>query len=269
MSQLIPFFITMPHSGEKVPEVCTWLQGLPEEVLMCDVDRYIDVLYQPAITQLNLPFEKTEWHRYAVDLNRIPSDIDASSVVGSANPIGLFSRGYHWVVTTQNNPLLTKPLTLKTHQELTDLIYTPFHEKVCAQFSGIKNQGFKNVFHLDAHSMPSLGTKMHKDPGEKRADIVISDSLGKSCDPRFRDLVIAAYVTAGFKVGYNWPYVGGRLTEQYGQPQRGQHTIQVELNRSLYMDETTKQLLPQHQDVQKKIENALGKICKDIVHLVK
>ncbi len=268
MSQLIPFFITMPHSGEKIPDQCTWLKGLPEEVLMCDVDRYIDVLYLPALTNLSLPFEKTEWHRYAVDLNRIPSDVDASSVEGNLNPVGLFSRGYHWVETTQNNPLLKRPLTLATHQELTDLIYTPFHKKVCAQFSGFKTQGFKNIYHLDAHSMPSLGTKMHKDPGEKRADIVISDSLGKSCDPRYRDLVIAAYVTAGFKVGYNWPYVGGRLTEQYGQPQVGQHTIQVELNRSLYMDETTKKLLPQHQDVQQKIETALRKICKDIVQLV-
>ncbi|WP_161971440.1 N-formylglutamate amidohydrolase, partial [Escherichia coli] len=56
-----------------------------------------------------------------------------------------------------------------------------------------------------------------------RADIVVSDSKGKSCDPRFKDLVIAAYASAGFKVGYNWPYFGGRVTEQYGDPKREQH----------------------------------------------
>jgi N-formylglutamate deformylase len=269
MSQQIPFFITMPHSGEKVPDLCSWLKNLPEEVLMCDVDRYIDLLYQPTLHLLKLRFEKTEWHRYAVDLNRVPTDVDCTSLENSQNPAGQFNRGYHWVITTQNNQLIEKPLTVEQHESLTELIYTPFHEKVRAQFSHFKKSGHQNVYHLDAHSMPSLGTKMHKDPGEKRADVVISDSLGKSCDPRFRDLVIAAYVTAGFKVGYNWPYVGGRLTEQYGQPQLGQHTIQVELNRSLYMDEVTKKILPGHVDVQKKIEKALDKICKDIVHLFK
>ena len=57
--------------------------------------------------------------------------------------------------------------------------------------------------------------------------------------------MILAYVRAGFKVGYNWPYVGGRLTEQYGRPSEKHHTIQVELNRSLYMDEVSKQFKPE------------------------
>ena len=81
MSQQLPFFITMPHSGEQIPAACDWLINLPEEILMCDVDRYIDVLYQPAIEVLNIRSEKTAWHRYAVDLNRIPTDIDETSVV--------------------------------------------------------------------------------------------------------------------------------------------------------------------------------------------
>jgi N-formylglutamate deformylase len=269
MSQQIPFFITMPHSGEKIPDLCRWLSHLPEEVLMCDVDRYIDILYEPAISAFNLSSEKTEWHRYVVDLNRVPSDVDCSSVENSSNPTGSFNRGFHWVVTTQNDQLLKKPLSIAEHEALTELIYTPFHMKVRSQFSSLKQRGFKNAFHLDAHSMPSLGTKMHKDPGEKRADVVISDSLGKSCDPRFRDLVIAAYVTAGFKVGYNWPYVGGRLTEQYGQPHQGQHTIQVELNRSLYMNEMTKKINPDHVEIQNKIKLALRKILTDLESLSK
>ena len=259
MSQrLIPFFVTMPHSGEKIPEKCTWLHNLKEEILMCDVDRFIDVLCEPALTKLNIPSHKTEWHRYAVDLNRIPSDIDAGSVQGSQNPLGSFNRGYHWVVSTYNDILMPHPISQEFHQELTDLIYTPFHARVRELYAGFKNQGFDKVYHIDAHSMPSLGTRMHKDPGERRADIVISDSLGKSCSKEFRDLVIVAYVTAGFKVGYNWPYMGGRLTEQYGQPEKGQHTIQVELNRALYMDEVTKKLKPEHVEVQKKILQALS-----------
>jgi N-formylglutamate amidohydrolase len=108
---------------------------------------------------------------------------------------------------------------------------------------------------------------MHRDPGERRADIVISDCYGKSCDSKYRDLVIASYVTAGFKVGYNWPYMGGRVTEVYGKPSEGQQAIQVELNRSLYMDEKTKELLPSHSAVQEKILKALSYIKSELPKL--
>lgn len=265
MSQ-IPFFVTMPHSGEKVPESCTWLKSLPEPILMCDVDRFIDVLYEPALKDLKIKSHKTDWHRYAVDLNRLPEDVDETSVVGSKNPEGSFNRGFHWVVTTTNERLMPQPMSMQQHQELRKLIYEPFHASVIEIYQNFKKD-FKNVFHLDAHSMPSVGTKMHKDPGEKRAEIVVSDSLGKSCDKNYRDLVIAAYATAGFKVGYNWPYVGGRLTEQYGQPQKGQHTIQVELNRELYMDEKTKKLKDSYHDVQNKIAKALSYIQSNLSNI--
>jgi N-formylglutamate deformylase len=263
----IPFFVTMPHSGEKIPDQCYWLKKLPEQVVMCDVDRYVDVLYQTTLEALSIPFIKTEWHRYAVDLNRVPTDIDESSVKGSVNPAGKYQRGFHWVVTTYNDPLMPAPISLSLHQELTELIYRPFHDEVHLFYQQYRLNHFKNIFHLDAHSMPSLGTAMHRDPGQKRADVVISDSLGQSCHKSYRDLVIAAYVTAGFKVGYNWPYVGGRLTEQYGRPQNGQHAIQVEVNRDLYMDEKTKKLKPESEEIKIKIANALSYIKSEVPKL--
>ena len=233
---------TIPHSGEKVPEFCEWLQGLPEPLLMCDVDRFVDHLYEAALQQLRIPFAKTEWHRYAADLNRIPEDVDASSVVGHAKPAGTNARGFHWVITTKNEPLMKQPMPHDQHKQLVELIYEPFHQSVRDLYENQHKQGHQEIFHLDLHSMPSLGTKQHRDPGERRADIVVSDCLGKSSRRDFVDVVIAAYARAGFKVGYNWPYMGGRVSEQYGQPAKGHHTVQVELNRSLYMDEDTKKL---------------------------
>jgi N-formylglutamate deformylase len=264
MSQTIPLFVSIPHSGEKIPEQAVWLKGLPEEILMSDVDRFVDALYKPALQQLEIPYQLTEWHRYAVDLNRIPSDIDEASVAGASKKAGTHNDGYHWVMTKNEVALMKEPMSSNVHQELTHLIYEPFHAGVRNHYDSFKASGIKNIFHMDVHSMPSLGTRQHRDPGEKRADIVVSDCLGKSCHAHFRDLVIAAYATVGFKVGYNWPYMGGRVTEQYGQPLVGQHAIQVELNRGLYMDERTKQLLPQHQEVQHKILKALSYIKSEL-----
>ena len=264
MSQTIPLFISIPHSGEKIPQQTPWLNQLTEEVLMSDVDRYVDVLYHPSLEGLQIPSQKTQWHRYAVDLNRIPEDVDAESVEGELNKSGTHPDGYHWVMTKNEVRLMPKPMSQKTHAELTQLIYEPFHAGLRNHYENFKKNGCKNIYHLDVHSMPSLGTKLHRDPGEYRADIVVSDCLGKSCDPKFRDLVIAAYTIAGFKVGYNWPYMGGRVTEHYGHPAQGQHAIQIELNRSLYMDEKTKQLLPKHHAIQAKILQALTYIKSEL-----
>ncbi|MGZ3771620.1 MAG: N-formylglutamate amidohydrolase [Bdellovibrio sp.] len=265
----VPLLVTIPHSGEKIPPQTPWLHKLPEEILMCDVDRFVDFLYEPALHKLNIPLVKTEWHRYAADLNRIPEDVDASSVEGNKNPAGTFSRGFHWVITTYKHSLMEKPMAVESHNELVQLVYLPFHNKVQELYKTFEHTGFKKTFHIDAHSMPSLGTSEHRDPGERRADIVISDCKGKSCDPRFKDLVIAAYVTAGFKVGYNWPYFGGRVTEQYGNPSQEHHALQVELNRSQYMDEVTKKMKSKEaKEVQEKIFFALSYIQKNLPSLM-
>jgi N-formylglutamate amidohydrolase len=260
-----PLFVSIPHSGEKVPPVATWLHGLPEETLMCDVDRYVDFLYEPALLEQKIPYVKTEWHRYIADLNRLPDDVDQDSVIGSTNPSGKFSRGFHWVMTTYRERLMPQPITQDLHQYFVDLVYVPFHQKIREFYDSYKKQGFTKVYHLDVHSMPSLGTNEHRDPGQFRADIVISDCSGKSCDPEYRELVVRAYEQAGFKVVCNWPYLGGRVTEMYGNPQLGQQALQVEMNRALYMDEKTKKLLPEKAKlVQEKLKKALSLIQKEL-----
>lgn len=265
---MIPFFVTIPHSGEKLPPQATWLKGLPEETLMCDVDRYVDRLYDPALTELRIPSVRTEWHRYAGDLNRLPEDVDASTVDGHANKPGSFSRGFLWAITTTEIPLMEAPIAASTHQALVNLIYEPFHQSIKDHYQSFVQKGAAKVYHLDVHSMPSVGTRQHRDPGERRADIVVSDCKGTSCSKNYRDLVIAAYVIAGFKVGYNWPYFGGRVTEQYGNPAGGREALQVEMNRALYMDEVTKKLRgAEAEDVQKKLKVALSYIMENLPHL--
>lgn len=266
----LPFFATIPHSGEKVPDRCTWLQNLDEKVLMCDVDRYIDRLYEPTLQELKLPYVKTDWHRYAADLNRIPDDIDQSSVIGAKLPPGANARGFHWVITTTEINLMPAPMPADLHEEMVHLIYEPFHQSVRNLYQEFQNEGAKHVYHLDLHSMPSLGTHQHRDPGERRAEIVVSDCKGLSSDPDFVDLVITSYVKAGFKVGYNWPYFGGRVSEQYGAPADGRHAVQVELNRGLYMDEETKHIRPDlFSGAQVKLANALKRIHQGLPRIMK
>lgn len=257
-----PFFVTIPHSGERVPEETPWLRGLPETLLMYDVDRYVDRLYEPHLARLGVPVVKTDWHRYVVDLNRWTDDVDADSVEGHANPRGRFPRGLHWSITTSGEKLMPRPMPRALHEQLVKSYFEPFHESVRARYQEFHERGFSTVYHLDAHSMPSVGTSEHRDPGERRKDIVVSDCKGTSCSKRFLDLVMNAYAEAGFSVGYNWPYFGGRVTETYGRPVQGHEAVQVELNRALYMDETTKRL---REDLAGEVSLRIGKALDSIL----
>jgi N-formylglutamate amidohydrolase len=264
----LPLMISIPHSGERVPEETPWLNGLPEPVLMRDVDRYVDQLYQPVIDKLGLHAVKTEWHRYAVDLNRWADDVDASSVEGHVNQIGKFPRGLHWSITTLGEKLMPNPMSVEVHQRLISRYFMPFHDEIRKNMAMLRETGVAQIFHLDVHSMPSLGTNEHRDPGERRADVVISDCDGKSSSKLFCDLVIGAYQNAGFRVSYNWPYKGGRVTETYGRPGDGVHSIQIELNRALYMNEENKKLnLELSSRVQQQIAQAVEEIYLALPHL--
>lgn len=259
------FFVSVPHSGEKVPEETPWLHNLPEPTLMRDVDRYVDLLYRPGVEELQVPFVVTEWNRYVVDLNRLPEDVDADSVIGDANPSGTHPRGIHWTVTTIGEKLMPEPISKEAHDHLVEKYFRPFHAQVVATYDKLRQQGATKIYHLDAHSMPSFGTEAHKDPGKERPEIVVSDVGGTSCEAWFLDLVVESYKKAGFEVAVNWPYLGGRVTQTYGHPDRGQHAIQVEMKRAIYMDETTKQLKAENLvDIQSKVKQALQSIYAEI-----
>ncbi len=258
--------LSSPHSGEKIPNEASWLEGLDEVTLMYDIDRYIDQLYGPVAQTLKLPFLKAEWHRYAVDLNRLPSDISSDIVIGADAPDGskAFASGLHWKQTTGGFDLMNSPITQELHQSLLEKCYFPFHNKLKELLAkSLETHG--KYYHIDLHSMPSQGTKKHRDPGEKRAEVVISDQDGATCSKAFKDLVIEAYNKAGFEVAYNWPYKGGRVVGLYGEPKLEKHSIQVELNRSVYMSEKTKKILPDEaKNTQLKLEQAIQYVHKNI-----
>ncbi len=258
--------VTIPHSGEKIPEPASWLVGLSEPVLFCDVDRYVDKLYEDILRKLGIEWVKTDWHRYSADMNRVPTDIDRDSVEGAPNQAGTFNRGFHWVVTTLNDRLINKPMDHKTHQELINIVFNPFHNEIKNTIQKMRlSKDTQVIYHLDLHSMPSRGTLEHRDPNQDRADIVISDQFEKSACKDFVNLVMTSYLRAGFSVRYNWPYYGGRITEQYGNPNAHHHTVQVELNRKLYMNETTKKPNLNFDQTQVKLGQALQMIQAAII----
>jgi N-formylglutamate deformylase len=260
-----PLILTAPHSGETVPPEAEWLRAAPQSILLTDVDRFVHELYLPATSLTPVPLLYTTVHRYAADLNRYPSDVDQDSVTGSAAPKGAHPKGFHWVATTQGFRLMNQPITSDLHDAIVRNYHDGFHDAFLVRVSALRARFPKRpIFHLDCHSMPSKGTGAHRDQGNARPDVVISDLEGKSASAAFKDLVISSFTKEQLKVSYNWPYLGGRITERYGKPSSGHETIQIELNRALYMDEATREKTSGFPLLQQKLVRIIASIAQSL-----
>ena len=97
---------------------------------------------------------------------------------------------------------------------------------------------------IDCHSMPSFGSPGVRSHSLKNVDIVLGDNHGTSCITKITNTAEATLAAMGYRVKRNSPYAGGFITRYYGQPKMGVHALQIEINRSLYMDELTIQRGP-------------------------
>ena len=112
-------------------------------------------------------------------------------------------------------------------------LYKPYHRALRRLLTRV-HRDFGAAVLVDCHSMPSTaGTKDDR----PRADVVLGDRYGTSCVPIVSEVIEATFRELGYVVSRNKPYAGGFITEHYGNPAAGLHSIQIEINRALYMDE--------------------------------
>ena len=112
-------------------------------------------------------------------------------------------------------------------------LYKPYHRLLRRLMTRIHRE-FGAAVLVDCHSMPSTAGPKDERP---RADIVIGDRYGTSCVGIVAEVIEHVLRERGYVVSRNKPYAGGFITEHYGNPAAGLHTVQLEVNRALYMDE--------------------------------
>lgn len=262
----VPLVLTIPHSGQRLPPEAGWLHSRPPLMLLRDLDLFVDEIYLPTVTRLRLSALVARYHRYAADLNRYPDDVDVESVEGDTKPKGTFPMGFHWVYTTVGEKILPNPISRELHDRWVKVYHDRFHDEFARGVATLRRQfPGRPIYHLDCHSMPSQGTGAHQDTGRTRPEVVISDVNGRSASPEYMLLVCGAFESEGFTISRNWPYQGGRITQRYGQPSQGHETIQIELNRSLYLDEKTRERSAGFT----RLQDRLGPVVEKIVEGLK
>ena len=236
----IPVVVEVPHAGLGVDALTVAHLSAPVRSLGNDADLYVDELYADA-PSVGASLLVAELSRYVCDLNRSEQDVDPLAAVG-----GTAQRAPHgliWRDTTEGQRALYQPLPRAELERRIEHFYRPYHEAL-ARLLDAKRAKFGFVVLLAGHSMPSRGRAGHTDTGRDRADIV-PGSRGRTT--AHRDVIEVPERLAqsrGWTVVHDDPYRGGFTTVHYGRPAIGQHALQVELSRRLYMNEITLEKKP-------------------------
>ena len=256
-----PVLVEVPHSGLQVPpEVESEIDATPLAMLR-DSDIYVDQLYQRA-PESGATLLVSRVSRYVVDLNRGPDEVDSAAVPRHPKGRHIPARGVVWRARTDGTPLLRAPLTVEQFTRRLELFYDPYHRTLREVAAQIREQHGRVVI-LAAHSMPSAGRRMLGGGEIRRADIVPGTRGRSSADGRIIDLIDSHFREAGLSVKHDDPYRGGWTTSSYGAPKRGQHAVQIELNRALYVDEKTSEIKPSDfAQLQTVLDQLVGKLGK-------
>lgn len=179
-----------------------------------------------------------------IDVNRHRLDIDASLLEGEwfepLKPTAFTERGLGLLkkVTRYGEPLHERKLTVSELQERLQRFYEPYHAELAAIISQVKAR-FGRVWHISCHCMSAVGAPTHPDKDQPRADICLGNRDGSSSSNEFLEIAKRAFETLGYTVTLNSPYKGGELNRRHGDPQNGQESIMVEVNKKLFMDVKT------------------------------
>jgi N-formylglutamate deformylase len=238
----VPLLIDSPHSGRVYPD--DFETVVPRQVLRGAEDWMVDDLFADAPRE-GATLLAARFPRAYIDPNRRLDDVDPALLAGawpeplnpgpkSALGIGLFRHR-----TNDGGPLLPGPLAVEALQARIERCWRPYHHRLQQTLDALHAR-HGAVWHIDVHSMKSVGTAITPDgPGAARPDMVIGDLEGASCAPAFTAFVAGRLAALGYRVAVNKPYKGAEIIRTHGRPGEHRHSLQIEMKRSLYMDEAT------------------------------
>ncbi|MGQ0544294.1 MAG: N-formylglutamate amidohydrolase [Betaproteobacteria bacterium] len=262
---MVPLVLDSPHSGREFP--ADFDAVVSEAELREAEDCYVDELYAAA-RELGAPLLAAAFPRTYVDPNRHAGDVDLELIEGEwpfeYRPSGKarIGKALIWRTLEDGRPIYAAKLKPEVVQGRISRFHLPYHRQLQEHLdSAYRRLG--RVFHINCHSMRSVAGRQSDDgEGRPRADFVLGDRDGTTCDPRFTQLARATLAGMGYSVKVNDPYKGVELVRAYADPKAARHSLQVEINKRLYMDEKTLQKTGNFGNVQKHLGELLREILK-------
>jgi N-formylglutamate deformylase len=266
----VPLVFDSPHSGSIYP--ADFGHSIDRMTLRRSEDAHIDELFRH-VTGHGAVLVHALFPRCYVDPNRNSDDIDLGMIdgdwTGPVNPspktlargIGLI-----WKDMKAFGPIYARKLSPEEVAVRIETCWEPYHAAMAGALDRF-HETFGRVVHVDCHSMASMGDRTTEDGEVARPDFVIGDRDGTTCAAALTDCVVETLRGKGYTVAVNDPYKGYELVRRHGRPSEGRHSIQIEVNRGLYMDEATLSKTPGFLDLEATLRGltaALVGLARDI-----
>ena len=260
----LPLVFDSPHSGTDYP--ADFDHAAPLAVLRMAEDTHVDALFGAAPRHGGALLAAL-FPRSYIDVNRHLADIDPELLAGpwpgeiapgekTKLGIGLIRR-----LAQPGVPVYARRLAVAEVERRIARFYRPYHAAI-ENLIRDRHRRFGVVWHLDCHSMASRGSAITPDGPVERSDIVLGDRDGTTCAAEFTSFAACVLSDLGYAVKLNDPYKGMELVRRYADPGAGRHSLQIEINRKLYMDEKTREPNARFERMQRDLTHLVAKLAK-------
>lgn len=260
--QTLPLVFASPHSGRCYPAEFVAAARLDMLALRRSEDSFVDELFAAA-PMFGAPLLAATFPRAFCDVNREAWELDAamfedslpawvnttSMRVGAG--LGTIAR-----VVASGEAIYRRKLRFAEAEARVRRCWQPFHASLAVLIHGTLRQ-FGTCLLIDCHSMPASSLQPRGS-----ADFVLGDAHGSSCSAAAIGHVEQVLAGLGYRVRRNDPYAGGYITRHYGRPRDGVHALQLEICRTLYMDEARIERLPAFGRVQRDLTTLIGSMAR-------
>ncbi len=242
--QTAPVVFASPHSGRHYPDAFVASSRLDATSLRRSEDAYVDLLFE-GVPDHGAPLIAAHYARAYCDLNREPYELDPAMFSGPL-PVAANTRsprvasGLGTIARTVGSGLgiYRSKLSVDEVERRLGACYRPYHAQLERMIAATHEQ-FGWCLLVDCHSMPSVMGDVSYQPGSHTMDLVLGDCHGQACSEEITALIETFLSEKGYGVVRNAPYSGGFTTCHYGNPELKSHSIQIEINRNLYLDESS------------------------------
>ena len=196
-----PVVFAAPHAGRQIPEALAEMARVDERALRSLEDPLVDRLIEDcAVTVLS-----GQTARAFVDVNRDPAELDPLLIEGGDGRSARTRAGLGVIprLTAAGEPIHRRRLSMAEAQTWLAMGHASYHAALA--------------------DLMQAARRRH----------------GRACDPEITVRVRAVFEAHGRTVALNRPYAGGYVTQTWARPKEGFHALQIEIDRSLYLDEET------------------------------
>lgn len=230
-----------PHSGQAYAPDFIARSQLDRRAIRSSEDAFVDELFA-GVAEHGAPLIAAVAPRAYVDLNRAADEFDPALIEGAPrsahNPRVSSGLGVVPRVVANGRSIYPGKIPFDEARARIDRYWRPYH-RALSQLLAESHADYGEAILIDCHSMPHEALEGAVSGRQRRPDVVIGDRFGAAAAPWIVDRIEAAFVAAGLRVARNTPFAGAYTAQHYGRPSRGQHAVQIELDRALYMDERT------------------------------